>query len=755
MSINEVIAEELTKLREEGLAGGSLEPELKLQTYYATFHKRFGPEVLAQLDGTTLLETMHLHGNKDSLVYWLEFKNDEEMPALFGSIAGGSALKFGIYRRNETGEWMTGSSQHQIVLTEPQAIDRAKQHRDELMRGAELLERFHSDGSDEDYLTLQKALTAEAPSLAESAWGHKYFALLYPDKLDDFHSPVWQRYNLLRLLETPPGEDGRYVVAGRFVAAARDLQMPMNHLTSALVGRNGNPRNYWRIGTSDGTTRRMYWPDMRDGEFVAIGWPDIGDLGSLALTKEAKEDLRNRMQSTYPNLPQVIGRLTQQIFNFLHLPDGEIVVAADGNDMLGIGRIIGGYRFEPSHPFPHQHRVEWLDLEAWRLPTPEGLQTTVWQIRKDPRNLVEIERRILGRTRIAPPRPHVNDTGIIRPLPPVPLSGRLGRIQSVLERKGQLILYGPPGTGKTFWAHAAARELAALHAFGARYQELDEQQRAVVSGAGAEAGLVRTVTFHPAYGYEEFLEGYRPIVRDGQMLFEPRDGVFKRLCLDAEATSSRRFYLIVDEINRGDIPRIFGELLTILELDKRGQDVLLSVSGKPFHVPSNVYLLGTMNTADRSIALLDAALRRRFGFIELLPDMSLLHGVMLNGVPLGPWLEALNSRIREHAGRDARNLQIGHSYLLENGHPIDQFGRFVQVLRDDVIPLLEEYTYEDYSALAKILGGGLIDAQHQKLREEFFDQPRWPELVQHLLEPTPDIATSTVAVSAESPIETL
>jgi 5-methylcytosine-specific restriction protein B len=256
-------------------------------------------------------------------------------------------------------------------------------------------------------------------------------------------------------------------------------------------------------------------------------------------------------------------------------------------------------------------------------------------------------------------------------------------------------------------------------------------------------------TFHPLFGYEDFVEGYRPVLVDGRMAFEHRDGIFKRLCKDALGEPEKRFYLIIDEINRGDIPRIFGELLTVLEKDKRGTSLLLGLSGESFTVPGNVFVIGTMNTADRSIALLDAALRRRFGFIELMPDGKLLGNAGVSGIPLGPWLDKLNERVREHAGRDARNLQIGHSYLLENGHPISTFARFSQVLRHDIIPLLEEYTYEDYSALEKILGSGLVDTRGQRIRDEYFEPAREPDLVRALLETSPEVETTPQAVASE------
>jgi 5-methylcytosine-specific restriction protein B len=250
-----------------------------------------------------------------------------------------------------------------------------------------------------------------------------------------------------------------------------------------------------------------------------------------------------------------------------------------------------------------------------------------------------------------------------------------GRIQDVLERKGQVILYGPPGTGKTYWAEWAARELAARSNFASTYSDRSESQKQEVLGLGSKPnGFVRICCFHPSYGYEDFLEGYRPELIDGRMTFSLREGIFKKLCRDAQSRPDRKYYLIVDEINRGDIPRIFGEILTVLERDKRGKSILLP-SGTTLCIPENVYVIGTMNTADRSIALLDTALRRRFGFIELMPDTSVLGDAVVEGVPLGPWLDALNRRVCEHIGRDARNLQIGHSYLLDAGRPISELSK--------------------------------------------------------------------------------
>jgi 5-methylcytosine-specific restriction protein B len=321
----------------------------------------------------------------------------------------------------------------------------------------------------------------------------------------------------------------------------------------------------------------------------------------------------------------------------------------------------------------------------------------------------------------------------------------------VLDRKNQIILYGPPGTGKTYWAELTGRSLAAYARYGMDFDQLSDDQKTAICGDDLDNnGLVRMCSFHPAYGYEDFLEGYRPQSVNGQLVFEPRDGIFKKLCEDAGKNSEYKFYLIIDEINRGDIPRIFGELLTILEKDKRNKSILLPLSGKPFQVPPNVFVIGTMNTADRSIALLDTALRRRFGFVELMPDSSVLGDATVAGIPLGVWLDALNRRLREYIGRDARNLQIGHAYLLDEGRPVTSLTKFARIVQDDILPLLEEYCYEDYATLVRILGNSLVDEKNQCIRHELFEPARQDELVRALLNIDPDITTSSRAVTSEA-----
>lgn len=239
-------------------------------------------------------------------------------------------------------------------------------------------------------------------------------------------------------------------------------------------------------------------------------------------------------------------------------------------------------------------------------------------------------------------------------------------LRRLLEDKRQLVLYGPPGTGKTWVAERFARHFA-----------------------GA-AGEVRTVQFHPSYSYEDFVEGIRPRVRDGLPSYEVVPGVFRRLCDEARRRPSVRYVLVVDEINRGNLPRIFGELLYLLE--RRGKEVVLPISGDLFSVPPNVFLLGTMNTADQSIALLDVALRRRFHFYRCDPSPELLGEWLTRNRPpmvhVSSLLRRLNIRLLELGVPQERH--IGHSHFMHRG--LDD-AQLEMIWNHSVLPVIEEYFY--------------------------------------------------------------
>ncbi|OJK06373.1 restriction endonuclease [Acinetobacter baumannii] len=239
------------------------------------------------------------------------------------------------------------------------------------------------------------------------------------------------------------------------------------------------------------------------------------------------------------------------------------------------------------------------------------------------------------------------------------------------------------------------------------------------------------VTFHQSYGYEEFVEGLRPVLDDnesGAVKYEIKSGVFKELCRKAKLLPNQRFAMVIDEINRGNISKIFGELITLIEPDKReGQEneisVILPYSGELFSVPSNVDIIGTMNTADRSLALLDTALRRRFEFESVYPDVrdevnAPLYGLQVvvdeQVINISQMLFAINQRIEALYDRDHC---IGHAYFtplikLPDGN--EKLKALSLIFKNRIIPLLEEYFFEDWQKIRLVL------ADNQKADEDQF-----------------------------------
>ncbi|WP_298328398.1 AAA family ATPase [uncultured Dokdonia sp.] len=219
------------------------------------------------------------------------------------------------------------------------------------------------------------------------------------------------------------------------------------------------------------------------------------------------------------------------------------------------------------------------------------------------------------------------------------------------------------------------------------------------------------VTFHQSFSYEDFVEGIKPVMEDGErdLGYEIQDGVFKKLCQRAKVDPDNNYAIFIDEINRGNVSAIFGELITLIEKDKRAGgtnelEVQLPYSKDKFSVPANLHIYGTMNTADRSVEALDTALRRRFTFKELMPNPSLLSDIQFDGFTLEEVLKTINERIEVLVDRDHT---IGHSYFLS----IDSGDAeaLSTVFQNKIIPLLQEYFYHDYEKMALILGAGFVE----------------------------------------------
>jgi DNA polymerase III delta prime subunit len=225
--------------------------------------------------------------------------------------------------------------------------------------------------------------------------------------------------------------------------------------------------------------------------------------------------------------------------------------------------------------------------------------------------------------------------------------------------------------------------------------------------------FIRNVTFHQSYSYEEFIEGIKPNSVDGKVVYVIEPGIFRTICDEASADKNNKYVLIIDEINRGNISKIFGELITLIEKDKRNVHTLqLAYSKDTFTIPDNLYIIGTMNTADRSLIQIDAALRRRFAFCELMPNPELLTK-SIQGISLKKLLEEINQRIVD-AG--LREKQIGHSYLMD----VDNLDDLQFVFANEIIPLLQDYFFDDYEKLEEdILSSEFIDSENMIIRDEW------------------------------------
>lgn len=267
------------------------------------------------------------------------------------------------------------------------------------------------------------------------------------------------------------------------------------------------------------------------------------------------------------------------------------------------------------------------------------------------------------------------------------------------------ILYGVPGTGKTYstTSYAVAicknKKLIELGNYTDTKSEYDKLK---------SDGRIAFTTFHQSYSYEDFIEGIKPTAANGNISYEIKSGVFKKFCELARLRPTDNFVFIIDEINRGNISKIFGELITLIEDDKREElSVILPCSQEEFTVPRNVYIIGTMNTADRSIALMDTALRRRFNFIEMMPRPELLSN-NVDGVNLQKLLATLNTRIENLYDRDHI---IGHAYFIK----CKTLSEVKEVFVNKIIPLLQEYFYDDAAQIQKVLGDKIISLEPYRI----------------------------------------
>jgi hypothetical protein len=486
-------------------------------------------------------------------------------------------------------------------------------------------------------------------------------------------------------------------------AGFHGITTPSSTTEPAVTTSDSSPatglRNAPRVWIFTPGVMASEWERDRAEGLASIGWDELDDL----TTYESVEDICAALQEdpSRTKVPRVQARVCWQFAHDVKV--GDAIVARRGRGtVIGVGVVTNGYRHRPDRStYRHVVGVRWLSKTEHALSdtTAFAIATLVESSRRKPL-LAEIEalyRDELGGAASTTEPPELSNE-------PFTLNDALDELfidqaeleamLAVLRRKKNVILQGPPGVGKTFVAQRLAWLL------------LEERDRT----------RIEVVQFHPSYTYEQFVRGYRPAAGGG---FVVENGPLYRLADAARGNPDEAHVLIIDEINRAHLGRVLGEAMMLLEADKRDERWALRLAYRDsrgidgederFHLPPNLYVIGTMNTADRSLAVVDYALRRRFAFLRLSPafshprfreQLSEMPPALVDSL-LGR-LDRLNRLIREDASL-GEGFVIGHSYFSTNDDARPWLAdphRFVEdVLRHEVVPLLEEYWYDAPSAL--------------------------------------------------------
>jgi len=486
-----------------------------------------------------------------------------------------------------------------------------------------------------------------------------------------------------------------------------------------------NNKNVWLLSPGENAA---YWDEFKKNNIITIGWGNLGDLTQFG---GDKEKILNALEKTYPKKSESYNasnsnKTSKQTNNAKALLDfsnemkiGDIVFIKKGTKaILGVGMITSDYNFSKETKIPlaikkneHNHfrEVEWLKCGEFDI-TPEGpmILKTLTNITNYPSKTFEglLYYQALGKLMDFPIDEYINasikskwNRGEVKNeieyskedflQDVVFLEKNYNQLVNLIKRKKNIILQGPPGVGKSFIAKKLAYSIMGCK---------DENR-------------VEFIQFHQSYSYEDFIQGFRPR-EDG---FYLKNGVFYNFCRKAQVDQNNDYYFIIDEINRGNISKIFGELMMLIEEDKRGKDfaIHLTYANKDepkFFIPANVYVIGMMNTADRSLAMIDYALRRRFVFYSVNPlfeeDDLFKNHLISKGLEeelakkIISCFKTLNQKISVDDSL-GDGFKIGHSYFCGQGHVNDDYESendedwYNSIITYEIAPLLKEYWFDN------------------------------------------------------------
>ena len=437
------------------------------------------------------------------------------------------------------------------------------------------------------------------------------------------------------------------------------------------VDSNVKETDYWIYSPGDNA---CMWDEFYKLGIMGIGWNDVTDLKEFA----SKEEIKDYMKSvydpsySYKNNAHCLWQFANEI------KEGDVVFAKKGmHKIVGKGVVTSDYIYDASREtYRHIRKVEWQNRGEWELqkqtvmktltcisPYPDFVQTLLALFEEDDSEENTEQKEIKY--------PQYSNDDFLNEV--YMDEDTYNTLTELLEAKYNVILQGAPGVGKTF----AAKRLA--------YSIMGQK----------DTSRVAMVQFHQSYSYEDFIQGYRPS-KDG---FKLVNGAFYKFCKEAEEDNERPYFFIIDEINRGNLSKILGELMMLIEKDKRGEKIKLLYSNEWFTVPQNVRIIGMMNTADRSLALMDYALRRRFAFFDFAPAFSsegfknyLAEKDSPKLEKLIATVESLNSTISTDESL-GDGFRIGHSYFCTDDEVTDEWLK--SVVEYEVIPLIKEYWFDE------------------------------------------------------------
>ena len=445
--------------------------------------------------------------------------------------------------------------------------------------------------------------------------------------------------------------------------------------TTALGDDGVQTVRYWLYAPGRGA---CMWEEFYERGVMGLGWHQLGDLTEYT----TKEEMRQRLLETRDdNTSQT--NSARAVWQFANdMKPGDVIFVKRGlKEIIGRGVVTGDYVYDPDGgEYPHLREVSWKRQGSWRSDQQFPMKTLT-EITDYPDLLARIEAYFendedaLDSEEMSVP---LTEYSAEKFLEEVYIDReRYDAIVGLLKTKKNIIMQGAPGVGKTY----AAKRLA--------YSMMGVK----------DASRVMLVQFHQSYSYEDFIEGYRPSGAG----FELVKGAFYSFCKKAADDEDNEYFFIIDEINRGNLSKIFGELFMLIESDKRGpkNKLQLLYSREFFYVPRNVYIIGMMNTADRSLAMLDYALRRRFAFVELSPAFDSEGFRAYRAGLVNPRFEALvreveslNRVIAEDESL-GEGFCIGHSYFCNMDADTCTDAAMASIVEYELIPMLKEYWFDE------------------------------------------------------------